>query len=75
MISDIGSLSLDLAVCVAIGGMLASFISARRQSLVWLRVARWSIGGIAILFSVASAALLTAFLNNHFQFESVLAYS
>lgn len=75
MISDIGPLSLDLAICVAIGGILASFISARRQSLVWLRVARWSIGGIAILFSVASAALLVAFLNNQFQFESVLAYS
>ncbi|MCH7602229.1 MAG: hypothetical protein IIB54_05645 [Planctomycetes bacterium] len=55
--------------------MLASFISARRQSLVWLRVARWSIGGIAALFTIASAALLTAFLNNQFQFEAVLAYS
>lgn len=75
MISDIGPLSLDLAICVAIGGMLASFISARRQSLVWLRVARWSIGGIAALFTIASAALLIAFLNNQFQFEAVLAYS
>ena len=75
MIDTLGSLSLGGALMVAIVGVVASIVAARTGRTRPLGVARWSLGGMAILFTVAAGALVAAFLKDQFQFEYVRGYS
>ena len=75
MIEAIGNISLSAAVLAAALTVLACVAAARFNSNAWRSAANWLMGLIAVLFTVASGALLTAFINSDFRFEYVASYS
>lgn len=74
MIEITGNLSLCGAVLAAAGAMLASIAAARLDSNAALRGARWLIGLVFVLFTLASGAHLTALLTDDFRFIYVAGY-
>jgi cytochrome c-type biogenesis protein CcmF len=75
MIEQIGNASLSAAVVVAAGAIFATVAGLRARSSRWLAAANWSVAAIAILLTIASAALLAAIVGNEFRFEYVASYS
>jgi cytochrome c-type biogenesis protein CcmF len=75
MISDIGHFSLSAAILAAAGAMAASIAAIRLRSPAAWTAARWLLVLVAALFTVASGALLTAFLTDDFSFQYVARYS
>ena len=75
MISGIGHFGLMATVLVAAGSVLAAVAAVRFQSSGALRWARWSIVGIAVLFTAVSGALLVALVKSDFQFEYVAGFT
>ncbi len=75
IVNAVGNLSLCAAILIAAAGVLASVIAVRFKSEKAMRWTRWSIGLVALMMTIASAALLTAILTNNFQFSYVAGYS
>jgi cytochrome c-type biogenesis protein CcmF len=75
MISAFGQLSLGFAVFAAAGAILAAIAAVRFESPQYIRLTRWFLALIAGAFSIASIALLVAFVNNDFRFTYVAGYS
>ncbi len=75
MIEILGNYSLSAAVLVAIGAILSSIAAVRFRSEAYVGLTRWCIAALALLFTISSAALVTAFIRSEFQFQYVLGHS
>ena len=75
MTATIGNFALSAAILAAMGAVLASVAAARLQTDRLLGVARWLIGGFAVLLSIAIAALTAATVNSDFSIEYVAHYT
>jgi len=73
--SNLGNYSLCAAVLVAVVGVLAAVYAGRFGSEGALRVARRSIGGVAVLFTICAAALTVCLVGGDFQVDYVQRYT
>src|SRR6266540_1471273 len=71
----VGNFSLSLAVLAAAFGGLLAVASVRFESQSLLAASRKLVGGYLVLLTIASGALIYAFLNNDFRLEYVANYS
>jgi len=75
MLGPIGNYSLSFATLVAAVGLLAVVAAVRLNRPTLLSVGRWTLAIFALLMSVASAALMAALINSHFEFSYVVGYT
>src|SRR5215207_779147 len=75
MTETIGNFSISLAILASMAAGLASVAAARLDSDRLLSGARWLIGAVAVLMSVATAALTVACINGDFRLEYVSHYT
>src|SRR5687767_8132464 len=75
MTGDIGNFALGLAILAAALAVLLSVAAARFESNRVLNAARWMIGCVAAMLSLAVAALTVAMLNGEFAIEYVARYT
>src|SRR5438045_6003963 len=73
--SNLGNYSLCAAVLVAVAGVLAAVYAGRFGSEGALRVARRSIGGVAVLFTVCAVALTVCLVGGDFHVDYVQRYT
>lgn len=79
MIETVGSLCLSGTILAAVSAMLASIVAARQEtpdgSRRWMRMTRWLILAIGLLFTGAIGLLLTALQTDDFRISYVASYS
>jgi cytochrome c-type biogenesis protein CcmF len=75
MNSLLGNLSLSLTVLLAALAVVLAIASAKLQINGLLRVSRWLVASVFAMFTVASAALISALLKSDFTIQYVAHYT
>jgi cytochrome c-type biogenesis protein CcmF len=70
-----GELTLSFAVLASSIALLASIAAARFSSLRALAVARWAVGGIALMFAISSVVLFIALLGGEYSVDYVARFT
>jgi cytochrome c-type biogenesis protein CcmF len=73
--SDIGAVSLYLALLIAAGGFCAAVYAGSKKSPDWTRVAERSVGVLFLLVTSSMAALFVSFAQHDYQLAYVASHS
>lgn len=74
MIGTVGHLSVVVAFVASLAALVSFLLAARREgpdAEAWMRVGRWSWGGVALGVAGASAMLWTALFGRHFEYAYI----
>ena len=75
MAVTLGNLSMAGAVLISVAAILFAFAGLRLRSERMARLSGWSIGGIFVMLSITSGALLHALVTSNFRLEYVTEYT
>jgi cytochrome c-type biogenesis protein CcmF len=71
----LGNIALMIAVIASAVGLLSTFAAGRLSQAGPLRVARWSLGTVWAMFSLASIMLIAALMESDFRLNYVARYT